>query len=188
MFSKGAQQTVWWLLFSSLMSGRCINAAPNADVGLHSSALQSWRPNWLRESSGFNQKRSVLFTWKLQFRFALRLLVFCCFSRSRLNPWGALWRSGTLWRSGLAVIRREEGSVAPCDQPPRTTKQSANTAGPRSGAAPVCLLLSGLLVSLQGPNHRSEVSALLLWLNYQHFLGESKLSLRACLHGSPDKR
>lgn len=81
------------------MSGRCINAAPNADVGLHSSALQSRRPNWLRESSGFNQKRSVLFAWKLQFSFALRLLVFCCL---RSFVCDAPERSD-------AVIRREEG-------------------------------------------------------------------------------
>lgn len=50
------------------------------------------------------------------------------------------------------------------------------------------LLPSGLLVSLQVPNHRSEVGSLLLGLNCQHFLEQSKLSLTACLHGSPDKR
>lgn len=44
------------------------------------------------------------------------------------------------------------------------------------------------LVSLQVSTGRSEVSALLLWWNWQHFLEQSKLSLPACLHGSPDKR
>lgn len=51
----------------------------------------------------------------------LMMLAFAsqCFRAGRpasLSVWDVrpLWRSGTLWRSGLAVIRREEGSAAPC--------------------------------------------------------------------------
>lgn len=119
----------------------------------------------------------------------LMMLAFAsqCFRAGRpasLSVWDVrpLWRSGTLWRSGLAVIRREEGSAAPSDQRPQPQR------GPNPGLRPfVCRRLVYWSVS-NFPITGQRSAALLLWLSCQHFLEQSQLSLRACLHGSPDKR